>query len=61
MQEKLDEGGCRRSLMGEETRPAVVVVATVWRRQGEAGMAAYFLGLIFFFIIWFSYLNRILF
>ncbi|WZZ24970.1 hypothetical protein YC2023_015436 [Brassica napus] len=35
MQKKLDGGGCRRSLMVEETRPAVVAVAVVRRRQGH--------------------------
>ncbi|KAF3514909.1 hypothetical protein F2Q69_00007230 [Brassica cretica] len=52
MQKKLDGGGYIRSLMVEETRPAVVAVAVVrrgkarhggWRRQGEAGMAAFFI------------------
>ena len=32
-----------------------------WRRQGEAGMAAYFFRVEFFLMIWFSYLNLILF
>ena len=35
MQKKLDGGGCIRSLMVEETRPAVVAVAVVRRRQGH--------------------------
>ncbi|WZZ46299.1 hypothetical protein YC2023_042558 [Brassica napus] len=52
MQKKLDGGGYIRSLMVEETRPAVVAVAVVrrgkarhggWRRQGQAGMAAFFI------------------
>uniref|UniRef100_A0A0D3BH98 Uncharacterized protein n=1 Tax=Brassica oleracea var. oleracea TaxID=109376 RepID=A0A0D3BH98_BRAOL len=35
MQKKLDAGGCIRSLMVEKTRPAVVAVAVVRRRQGH--------------------------